>query len=151
MNWNETTPLSAANLNGLEVRISNATISVTNGKETIANAITAMDVPSTVDDSFAEMAAKIQAIDQGVWHESGSVNITSGGTATIIPENYHAGVFIVRQGTTSNFIALDVHTIRNAAESSPSLTWEPLSVSEGSVSLLSTGYSGVLNWEAWGY
>lgn len=150
MTWDETTPLSAANLNGLEIRISDATISVTNGKETIADAITAKGVPSTKDDTFAEMATKINQIDQGKWYESGSVNISSSGHADIIVSGgKRAGVFIISENA-NNYVAVSNTYTGNIAKSNTTLKWFVSGFGSSYVSVLSTGYSGSLYWHAWG-
>jgi hypothetical protein len=62
MTWTELTALSETNLNDLETRISNAATAVTDGKTLVAASITTMGQASTVADSFAVMAGKIEDI-----------------------------------------------------------------------------------------
>ena len=88
MVWDETTPLSVDNLNNLEIRISAASTSVTDGKTAIAAAITDKGIPSAVTDTFAEMASKISQISgviSGVQDSSGNdVFYHADGTTTSV-------------------------------------------------------------------
>ncbi|GIP38300.1 hypothetical protein J31TS4_15800 [Paenibacillus sp. J31TS4] len=62
MQWSETTPLSPANLNDLEARITQAAANVESGKSAIVNAIVAMNQAATTADTFATLSNKIKAI-----------------------------------------------------------------------------------------
>jgi hypothetical protein len=59
LNWTESTPISVANLNDLENRITTAETNVTNGKSAIANAVNAKGIPASSSDAFSALATKI--------------------------------------------------------------------------------------------
>lgn len=64
MQWNELTPLSEANLNDLEARITQATTNVDNGKSEVAQAITTMGQTASASDSFTVLSNKIKDISK---------------------------------------------------------------------------------------
>lgn len=153
MIWDETTtPLSPENLNDLEDRISAAATSVANGKETIADAITAKGVTSTANDTFAEMADKISQISGG--YASGEITISSGQTKTInFPWEF---CLFAAKADGSNQQKLATFRINlwggatnynNAYAGSEYFKYD--SSTATSVKIKSNSYTGTIYWEAW--